>query len=509
MKRFLTKIQISGLNPNLNRNDLVCCILSGLLLAFSFPPLEWSVLIWIALIPVLLRIQTGLTKRNAGLGFVTGLVFYTFHLYWIYYVTILGLILLIFYLSSILAFVFWGIGYCKTWRGGIVLAAFLWTGVEYLRSLGPFTFAWGYLGHSLYAWESLLQITYWVGVPGLSFLVFILNFSIAELLDLAITIRQKSLPLFWSLLVSKPLLQTSISLGLIFLTIFYGQKTIQSILDPSLPTKPFKIALIQANVPHEAEIPSTVKLIDYLKLSEKAMKEHPELIIWPESAMSISLNYWPEIVKSIQEFSDTYQVDLLTGTLYDKRIEAEKYNSYNRAVQFVPGEKFDYSRIPLDISPLQWYDKIQLVPFGEFVPYGKTWPLKYITPFIEQAIENAGVGLKEPGTKLHLFTTHTGIKYAVAICFESTLARQNARAHKKGADFLAVITYDSWFYRSAGLKQHFIQCAFRAAENRFYVVRAANTGITGVFGPTGRILKQYPAQIQGFCTYTLNLPLSK
>ncbi|MBD3266135.1 hypothetical protein GF373_05650 [bacterium] len=132
--------------------------------------------------------------------------------------------------------------------------------------------------------------------------------------------------------------------------------------------------------------------------------------------------------------------------------------------------------------------------------------MHYISPWIEQAIENAGVGLKDPGTALELIETQEGFTYGVAICFESTLAGQNARAVRMGADFLAVITYDSWFRRSAGLKQHFIQCAFRAAENRCYVARSANTGITGVFDPTGRLVKTLAPHETGICVY--DLPLS-
>jgi apolipoprotein N-acyltransferase len=507
VNRFLPKIQISGLKPKLNRNDFLSSGLAGVLLALSYPPLEWSALIWIALIPVLFHLKSRPYSSHAGFGFLTGVVFHTLHLYWIWHVTLLGLVLLILYLSLLWAALFWGMGQLLRWRGGFLLSALLWAGVEFVRSLGPFTFAWGYLGHSLYAWERLLQTTYWLGVPGLSFLIFLVNMALTELITLGITNYRQALPLFWSLILSKPCLHLGTALLLVGSAALYGQQVLTA--PPDTQTEPFQIALIQANIPHEAEIPSSEKLKEYLKLSKQAMHDQPALILWPESAMSVSLNYWPEIVKSIQTFVDEHQVTILTGTLHDERIGPGEYRSSNRAFQFTPGAVLDYSEIPMDLSALTWYDKIQLVPFGEFVPYGHTWPLTTITPTIEKMIENAGVGLKEPGNDLKLFSTPTGRTYAVAICFESTLARQNARARRLGADFLAVITYDSWFYQSAGLKQHFIQCAFRAAENRCYVIRSANTGITGVFGPTGRIEVQYPSHSAGYCSYTLALPRHK
>lgn len=503
MKIYLPMKWKTFLNPNLTRIDWISCILSGICLSLAFPPLEWSYLIWIALIPVLLCIKPGYCRGNGFLGFFTGLVYYSLHLYWIYKVTIAGLIILILFLSLLLAMIFLGVGWLIQKRFGVIASAFLWAFVELIRAIPPFTFAWGYLGHSLYQWEQLLQVTPWIGVSGLSFLIFGFNLALAYYLSGLWKNRDRWKAYLFSSESYKEMIPFAGFILLLVMAALYGEQVIKESSAKASEGSSFRVALVQGNVPNDPGISAEEQVSSYMWFTEQILDQKPELVFWPECTVAVPINYCPELITKIQDFSDRNQVEIATGSLFDEKTGKGKYISYNSVVLFAPGTKWNLTESPIQFPPNRRYDKMQLVPFGEYVPFGKTWPLNLVSPLIEKLIENAGVGLKEPGRGLELFQSVKGIRYGFSICFESTLAAQNARLKKMGADFLAVITYDTWFDGTVGLKQHFVQSAFRAAENRCYVVRASNSGLTAVFGPTGKVMKEiYPYQ-PGVCVCDL------
>ena len=492
------------LHPKLNHIDWTACFLSGLCLSLAFPPFEWSYFVWIALMPVLSRLRIGLHKENGSLGFFTGLVFHSLHLYWIYKVTIAGLIILIFYLSLLWAAVFYGIGWLITKKFGIFASAFLWAAVEFIRSIPPFTFAWGYLGHALYAWIYLLQVTPWIGVPGLSWLLLGFNLSLSLCIKRIWDNRDNWQAVLISAKAGKETLSFAVFVFLLLLSAGYGSYIVNGLHESEKKGTPFRVALVQGNVPNDPDITSDEQISSYIWFTQQALPQKPDLVIWPECTVPVPINYYPQCVSKIQEFVDQNKVEIATGTIFDDRLSNNgEFISYNSVTLFTPGAQWNLNEVPIPFAQGFRYDKMQLVPFGEYIPFGRNWPLKIVTPAIEKMIESAGVGLKEPGKNLVLFRSAKGIRFGFSICFESSLSAQNAKLKKMGADFLAVITYDTWFDGTVGLKQHFIQSAFRAAENRCYVVRAANSGITAVFNPAGKVIKSiYPYQ-PGVCVCDL------
>jgi apolipoprotein N-acyltransferase len=127
------------------------------------------------------------------------------------------------------------------------------------------------------------------------------------------------------------------------------------------------------------------------------------------------------------------------------------------------------------------YDKIHLVPFGEYVPLSK------LLFFIGSLGE--GIGDFKSGKKIFNFSIPQG-QFGVLICFEIIFPDLCRRFVKDGADFLVTITNDAWFGRTSAPYQHFSMATFRAIENRVFIARAANTGISGFIDPSGRIVKQ-------------------
>ncbi len=490
-------------SKNLSKVDGSACLISGILLALCYPPFNISILIWIALIPFLFRIRPHAPAINFVLGLITGIVFYLLHLHWLYHVTTAGMLGLVIFLSVIYGLQAIAAGKLLNYPFFPITIALLWGVVEYLRSLTFLSFAWGYLGHSLYQWNTLQPYAYYLGVPGLSFFIATVNVSLTALITYWIKeVRGIS---FSNWKTQKPLIDHAIFIitTLLIITASMVQYLSPQKQSSSASTIPFRISLIQGGLEQGEKESSrsedTVKR--YLKLSTQALSSQPDLIIWPESTITAPLNYEPELVTRLLNFVTENDVELLVGTIHGRYMREEGWDFWNRAELISPHQHTVTEEFEIRLEPAQHYEKIHLVPYGEWIPMGDYWPFYHI----ETLIEEAGAGLFQRGQNLTIFKTRKGVTFAVAICFESTLAGQLSRAYRKGADFLVNISNDAWFKRSAGLEQHFVQATFRAAENRCYLVRVANSGINGVVGPTGKVLIKSPPSPTGHITYELQI----
>lgn len=495
----------SILKPVLTRNDALFASASGAILFLVFPPFNLTPLLAFALIPLLLRLQPGTTRANAEMGFLSGFVFHLGLLQWLHHVTAGGMLALVVYLSLIWAAAGALIGWAKRYPFWIPLAALIWAIIEYLRSLGPLSFAWGYLGHGLYPIEALKQITYWIGVPGLSFIIFGVNASLLS--EVGFWIKQGGQSNQTPLRNQSVFAHLSLAVFLLpfIMSPFYGQSVVKSYSQPPQNSQDYNVALIQGAFEQERkESASSKETLDfYLDLSSRCLQEtketKPDLIVWPESTITVPLEYFAEGVDLLQSFCDEHQVEMLIGAVSGHYSSEGRWQFWNKAFLFSPGRKFDFDKDPVDLSSLPSYSKMHLVPFGEWIPLGSYWPMYYI----ETMIEEAGAGLFEPGKSMTVFQTQKGTRFAVTICFESTLPALWRQAKNEGIDFIVNLTNDAWYRRSAGLEQHYSQCSFRAAENRIYTVRAANTGISGLIGPTGRALETLPPFEPAYGTFKI------
>lgn len=480
---------ITTLTPNLAYADWLCAAASAVLLALCFPPFEQSYLIFIALVPALWRIQDNNTQRNLYIGLATGFLYNLILLHWLIHVTGPGMILLAFVAGIPLIFPFWVWGaLCGSWYR-IPAFALSWCLVEYLRSIGPFAFAWGFVGHATFTTFytlTLMQAVEWLGIIGLSFLLAGFNASFAIVLHRF---------WFWALKQSPPQdVIATFKPSILFCTLFtltllwnvylgvIATLNHSKILPHENPVN-FRVALIQGSFKQDAKESASVDemLSRYLDLSRQAMAENPDLIIWPESTVPYPLNLWHDGLRQVISFVKENDVELLLGSVHAELTSDDKVLYYNRALHLRPDKINAEDPTEMILRNVDSYDKMHLVPYGEWIPGGQYWPFYYI----ETLIEEAGAGIFQPGKKQTIFETRKGYRFAVMICFESTLSWQARSAKKKGVNFLVNITNDAWFKRSAGLRQHFIQSQFRAVEARVPLLRAANTGITGKISPTG------------------------
>ena len=526
---------ITTLTPNLAYADWLCAAASALLLALCFPPFDQAYFIFIALIPVLTRAQAKNTKHNLYLGLATGFLYNLVLLHWLVYVTGPGMVLLALVVGAPLMFPFWVWGALMGCWYRVPAFALSWCLVEYLRSIGPFSFSWGFLGHATFTTFytlTLMQAVEWFGIIGISFLLAGFNASFALVLHrLWFWAREWTPPqdvfrsLKFDIIVMEEYqgfylapqdvfrsLKFDVAFFVLFVLLLIGNLYLGSIA--GLNHSKFiyehpvnlRVALIQGSYQQDAKESASVDtmLSGYLELSRKAMADKPDMIVWPESTVPYPLNLWEVGLHQITSFVKENDVELLLGSVHAEITSDEKVLYYNRALHFSPDLILNADDpAEMILRNVDHYDKMHLVPYGEWIPGGQYWPFYYIETFIEEA----GAGIFQPGRKQTIFETRSGLKFAVMICFESTLSWEARLAKQNGADFLVNLTNDAWFKRSAGLKQHFIQCQFRAVETRLPVLRAANTGITGFISPVGSC-QSIPDNEPGYYLAELRIPVS-
>ena len=446
----------------MNLMTLFYCLFSSLLLWFSFPRFNLQYFAWFAFIPLFFAIE-GQTKRRAfWLSYFSGFIFFILALYWLIHVTSTGLIILSFYLAFYFAFFgYFFVGFKKRFsRFNILLVIFLssvWVILEYLRSQLLTGFPWVLLGYSQYLNIKIIQFIDITGSLGLSFLVIFVNLCIFKIIKLLLAKNFK--------------LSLGVSLGLLLIFIVIYGYGVQSVKKYSSQSKTvLDVSLIQGNIPQEKKWASIyrhkIKEI-YFDLSRRASEDRPDIIIWPETSypdyiVDVDKESFSPMIKMVRQV----ERPILFGAVYQQR--DEYFNS-----AFL---------IPVDLGDIEIYRKIHLVPFGEYLPLRK-----YIS-FLEQFVP---INDFSEGSEFVIFRTknkqNQSVDFGALICFEDTISELSRQFRLRGADFLVNITNDAWFKESSSPYQHLQVSVFRAVENRTYMLRAANTGITCIIDNCGRI----------------------
>ncbi|OGR23322.1 MAG: apolipoprotein N-acyltransferase [Desulfobacterales bacterium RIFOXYA12_FULL_46_15] len=451
-------------------------VASGLLLTLSFPKTGLSYIAFFALIPWLISLPALTLKQSFYSGFIAGLFHFITLIYWIIptihiygglHLIMAGstLVLLCFYLAlypAVFAFLSKKLNAPPFFTP--ILAACLWTSLEYIRTYAFTGFSWGSLGYSQYLNLLFIQIADFSGVYGVSFLIVLINCVFA---DFFIMLRKKE--------GKKSVIVMLFTVFLISAVLFYGRQRLSAIdsLMSSAP-KP-AISVIQGNIEQDMKWSDEFKdkTVDkYILLSKTIIKDEPELIIWPETALPFYYGYERVLSNLVDQCVRESKTHYLIGSPAFKSHGKETLY-YNRAYML--------NRFSIVTGT---YDKNRLVPFGEYVPFGK-----YLT-FLGKITAQAGNFSTGDRSFIPLdFKEH---KTGVLICFEILFPEIASGFVKNGADILTAITNDAWFGQTSAPLQHFSMAVFRAVENRRSIARAANTGISGFIDPTGKILETTP-----------------
>ena len=468
------------LTPN-GRQPWMLSTLTGILLVLIFPRMDLDFLAWFALIPLLFLIQDQPLTRVTWFGFWTGLVFNFFGLLWVTNTIVnygnlpvalsyLILMLLAAYLGLYLALFCYLVK--KFSRGDplsfLWLAPVVWTALEYLRSThSSYGFSWLGLGYSQAGNLPVIQMADITGVYGISTLIVFTNASLYFILQAWLGRNKNDRADGFGFTPALKVL--GFSLVVLALWLGYGNRALGKWEEPPKKATSIKVALVQGNIPQNQKwnpLYQDKVMNTYRELSLKAAPFKPDLIVWPEAA--IPFYYSRDKINSlfVQNIAKDTKAPLLIGSPY-MEIKNKTRTSFNSAYL-----------IAKDGRTLGRYDKIHLVPFGEFVPF------QDILWFVNKMVE--GIGNFGRGEKLGVFDVK-GYKLGVSICYEIIFPDLVRQSVDQGAQFLVNITNDAWFGKSAASYQHMDMVALRAVENRVPIVRAANTGITGTIDATGNI----------------------
>jgi apolipoprotein N-acyltransferase len=434
-------------------------LLSAALLVLSNPGADLSFLAPVALAPLLIAVAR---ERRPGrlflLGWTAGIVYWFGVCYWIQFVLEVhgGMgrwggwgAFLLFCLAKALHLGAFSLcaGFLVHRPYAVPAIAALWTGIE--RTHGPLGFAWLALGNAGVDMDLPLRLAPWIGVYGISFVFALMSAALAVIL---LHRPRQSLPY----LVVLPAL----------------------FLLPDLPAPRHGTdvaAVIQPNAPEEGEwtvasVRAMQQRFEYESLAVASKPDRASLIVWPETPGPMYFYNDPVFHETATQLARDSQAYFLFGT-----------------VAYTP------ERLPLNsavmLSPsgdvLDRYDKMFLVPFGEFIPPLFNW--------VNRITKEAGDFTAGSRIVVFRFGEH---RLGTFICYESAFPHLVRQFALEGADVFANISNDGYFGHSFAREQHLKLVRMRAIENRRWIIRSTNDGISAAIDPAGRVVQRLPLYVE-------------
>jgi apolipoprotein N-acyltransferase len=458
--------------------SFVLAILSGFLLLLAFPTFDLGWLAWVGLVLFFIAISSRSAKSAIFLSYVFGIVFMTGLYRWIfeapgYHLYHHAILMVCFGLYFGL---FGGIANLISRTLGAAWAhlamPFGWVAMEFVKSnLSFVALPFPILAHSQYPYINLIQITSLTGTYFLSFLIVLFNSALA-----AIILRSLYRSTAHGKVSGIPSRRGTFGLVLLSVTLLALVLIHGYFVLPQRPMsgRSLTVSVVQGNIDREKKKDprkhATFIMQKYSELTEKASLDRPELIVWPEAATPGLILKNSYILNQMVMIARRENTHFLIGSSEYPKFTTEKFDPKkigNTALFFSPQGRV-----------LGQYLKIRLIPFAEYIPYRESipWP-EFIVP------RNKASDV--PGQEYTLFDLD-GTKFGAVICSECTFPDLFRRFVKKGAAFMVNITNEGWFGETA-LHQKVAASVFRAVENRIFLVRATNTGISCFIDPYGRI----------------------
>ena len=454
----------------MSRLRISLALLSGLLLTLPFLSFSLGPAAWVALVPLLAALKDRTLREGFLLGWLTGAVWSWGGLYWLHLVTVPGYLVLGLYLALYPAL--WSAGAAAVWArrpGWLWWAAPAgWTALEYLRTHLFTGFPWNLLGVSQVRHLSLIQVSSLAGVYGVGFLLVLVNTALASAIGF---LRDRT-----RTGEAVPPRPVGIVPAVLLLTValVFGHRALRTETEKESAAPPLEVTVVQGSIPQEQKwVPGLAPshLQSHLDLSLRALARGSDLVIWPESALPYYLEETPAVRKRLEGLASRSGVYLLLGGDF-----RDATGSYNSAYLISPSG-----------GPALRYDKVHLVPFGEYAPLRSVFPsLGRVVPWEEDF---------SPGPGYPVFPLsdlspprHPAPRIGVLICYEDIFPGPSRRMVKAGANLLVNVTNDAWFGNTPAPFQHAAAAVFRAVENRVYLARAANTGYSCVIDPRGRVV---------------------
>lgn len=478
---------------------------SALMLTFCQAPWDLSLLAWVGLVPFMLVCRPETPKKTLVIAaYLVSFVSWLGNLYWIIPITGPGYIAFAAFQALYWPLLALGIRFLRGKNWPMALAApLLFVGAESIQSFLFTGFNWYFLAHSQYQQTILIQIADILGTVGISALIAVFNGIVA---DIIIEYRQK---------ISRPgrIWLQGAFLVLMGTACFYGYSTLNKIPvehNSDIPT----VGVVQTNVPSvvKEETDNAQDILNRLfSLSDQCIAAGAKIVFWPETMVLTVLNPGyrmytdpnsePErFHRQIAAYAKSNQCYILVGAhganvgeIRGKLDVTERFNSA-------------YLYTPDGIQSGLRYDKIHLVPFGEYIPFKQSFPPLYkvftiFNPYDYDYTLTPG----EDYTAFPVRLNENEYAFGVLICYEDTDPAISRRMvyedSRKRIDWLVNMSNDGWYVQFEGdkitpsveLAQRTAISVFRCIENRISIVRSVNTGISCLIDPFGRIENQYKA----------------
>jgi apolipoprotein N-acyltransferase len=437
---------------------------SAAVLGLAFPRTDWDGAAWFALVPLLIVAVSSRPRLGFAWGWLFGIVFFLVLLRWLNFTfrtfsdipwpLTWGPTLLLsawcgLYIAAVSGIVAW-LAQRRSPAWALATAPLLWIGAEWLRGHLLGGFPWGTLGYSQHLRLPVIQVAELGGVHAVSLVVATVNAALAG-----------AFVLTWRRALAG-LATGAVVLGA---TLGFGTWRLQ---EPP-PAPEASVAIMQPAIEQPLKWDpqhATIVLNIYQELTRQAGADRPHLIVWPETASPTVLRRDRGLLASLSGMAREMKTSLLVGSI--DVVDGRDNRFTNTA--FLVGEQGIAGR----------YDKIHLVPFGEFVP------LSGVIGFVRGWAEF--IADLEPGARAVVFPGPPA-PFGVVICYEGIFPDLFREFVNNGARMMVNMTNDGWFGRTSGPEQHLSMYPFRAVEHRIAVVRAANTGVSAFIAPTGQIVR--------------------
>lgn len=479
-------------NPDNKGGRFLFLWLGGMLTGFTLVFPQAGLLEWFTLIPaavILLKLTRSDIKlpRAYGYGVFFFMSFYTVIFHWFIYLYPLEFTGMSRWAAVVVVLSGWfGLSFLQSIVGGLMFVFAVLIGrLNFIKKhplIMPFIIA------SLWSVHEWWQTLFWSGVPWG-------RLPIGQT-DIPIMIQTASL--FGSYIITFALVSVNFCISLAICDgnkrktavvcaagIMLANLMCGAVIAPLTASKhegrTLRAALIQGNIASGEKWDMTLgDIIDiYEDYTIKTAAMNPDVIIWPETAVPTILAENSKTAKRLSDITVRCGVPVIVGIL----TEDDEGNEYNSLVMFLPD-----GTISKDV-----YSKRHLVPFGEYMPMRELLSV-LIPPLAEVAMLDEDV---TPGDDSGIIE-HDGIRYGSLICFDSIYEQLVRDSVLDGAGVIVISTNDSWFYDSAAGRMHNAQAKLRAVESGRYVLRAANTGISSVINPAGKMTHSLPALAGGY-----------
>lgn len=448
---------------------ILLVVVSASLHTLALPPWSLAWLAWIAFAPLLLALRGTTIRGGLWLGFLWGMLaiwgigfwvpgavaFYWQQPTWVGAVfAMLAAIAVLGWQAALFGGAVVALGRRFVGARASVLIAALWVGVELLRARLAVGNPWLLVGYALLPFDHLVQAADLGGVFVLSFVVMLVNAAAVELAT-----GRYSSPRAGLRIAAVPVLSLLACWG-------YGAFRLAEGDDG---TRSLAVAVVQPNRPPDRQWRTELYgsgLDQLLRLSQSATESfRPELIVWPESAITFFLADEPTYQRTIAASLERWNADLLTGGPHAVQSADEATRYFNSAFYMTA-----------DGSIAARYDKTHLLPFGEYFPFLGIDLLRRQFGRVREFTA---------GQRVDPVDTPFG-QIAVAICFEGVFPDLVRAQMARGAKLLVSLSNDAWLRSPSGAEQHAAMVRLRAIENRTWLIRATSTGVSEIVDPRGR-----------------------